>query len=74
MGGLGRFNGSDRRDIPDLIIPGEEERAGEPLHCAARGRETERAFVTAADKVSDSDDTPEDVEDDDEPEFCQSNN
>ena len=37
----------------------------------ARGRENEEAFVT---DTSDPDDTPEDVEDDDEPEFCQSIN
>lgn len=36
-----------------------------------RGREQERFFVT---DVSDPDDTPEDVDDDDEPEFYQSFN
>ena len=36
-----------------------------------RGREHEVFFVI---DVSDPDDTPEDVDDDDEPEFCQSIN
>ena len=37
----------------------------------ARGRENEVFFVT---DISDPDDTPEDVDDDDEPEFCKSTN
>lgn len=35
-----------------------------------RGRENEVGF-RAAEGVSEHDDTPEDVEDDDDPEFCQ---
>lgn len=35
-----------------------------------RGRENEVGFI-AGEGVSEHDDTPEDVEDDDDPEFCQ---
>lgn len=70
LGGWGsRRSGRDRREIPVLFMRGGVESGMGKAR--ARGRENEEAFVT---DMSDPDDTPEDVEDDDEPEFCQSIN
>ena len=66
LGGLGSRSGRDRREIPDFFILG-----GVGGKIRVRGREYEMFFIT---DVSDPDDTPEDVEDDDEPEFCQTIN
>ena len=66
LGGWGSRSGRDRREIPVFFIPG-----GVGGKIRPRGREQERFFVT---DVSDPDDTPEDVDDDDEPEFYQSFN
>lgn len=63
LGGWGSRSGRDRREIPVFFILG-----GVGGKTRDRGRENEEIFVT---DVSDPDDTPEDVDDDDEPEFCQ---
>ena len=64
LGGVGSLSGKDRREIPVFFISG-----GVGGKIRARGRDQEEFFVT---DVSDPDDTPEDVDDDDEPECCQS--
>ena len=66
LGGVGSRSGRDRREIPVFFIS-----VGVGGKMRVRGRDHEQFFVT---DVSDPDDTPEDVEDDDEPEFCQSIN
>ena len=62
LGGVGSRSGRDRREILVFFISG-----GVGGKIRARGRDHEKFFVT---DVSDPDDTPEDVDDDDEPEFC----
>ena len=64
LGGVGSLSGKDRREIPVFFTSG-----GVGGKIRARGRDQEEFFVT---DVSDPDDTPEDVDDDDEPEFCRS--
>lgn len=66
LGGVGSRSGRDRRKIPVFFIS-----VGVGGKMRVRGRDHEQFFVT---DVSDPDDTPEDVDDDDEPEFCQSIN
>ena len=66
LGGVGSRSGRDRRNIPVFFIS-----VGVGGKMRVRGRDHEQFFVT---DVSDPDDTPEDVDDDDEPEFCQSIN
>ena len=63
-------SGKDLRETPplDLRRRGDLEPIGKPANCD-RGRENEKFFGT--EDVSDPDDTPEDVEDEEEPEFCE---
>ena len=62
-------SGKDLRETPplDLRRRGDLQPIGKPANCV-RGRDNERCFGT--EDVSDPDDTPEDVEDEEEPEFC----
>ena len=69
--GLSGVAGRDRREKP--VLPGRGEEEGTFGKQRPRGRENEEGFGVS-NTVSDPDDTPEDVEDDDEPEFCQSIN
>ena len=63
-------SGKDLRETPplDLRRRGDLQPIGKPANCD-RGRENEKFFGT--EDVSDPDDTPEDVEDEEEPEFCE---
>lgn len=61
LGGVGSRSGRDRREIPVFFIS-----VGVGGKMRVRGRDHEEFFVT---DVSDPDDTPEDVDDDDEPEL-----
>ena len=60
----------DLRETPpiDLRRRGDLQPIGKPENCD-RGRENKKFFGT--EDVSDPDDTPEDVEDEEEPEFCE---
>ena len=63
-------SGKDLRETPPLDFGrrGDLQPIGKPANCD-RGRENEKFFGT--EDVSDPDDTPEDVEDEEEPEFCE---
>ena len=63
-------SGKDLRETPplDLRRRGDLQPIGKPANCD-RGRENKKFFGT--EDVSDPDDTPEDVEDEEEPEFCE---
>ena len=69
--GLSGVAGRDRREKTVLPVLGDGE--GKAGRYRGRGSEYEEGFVIAVAKHrSDPDETPEDVEDDDEAEFCQS--
>lgn len=66
LDGLSGVAGRDLRENPVLPTRGEAE--GSKGKQRPRGSEKEEGFVI--DDESDPEDTPEEVEEDDEPEFC----